>query len=156
MCVCVCVSVCVCVCCVCMCVCLCVCVCACMCVCVHVCVRERDRERDWISLLLPNNNKNISSSHDNCRYSLTSRLGIGAESSLGCSYCSLFLRCTSAQVMFNWYHMHPAWTSTWLGEPLRFVRLWPDLYVELYSIHIIMCIIVACLHCMVVNKVIIH
>ena len=41
---------------------------------------------------------------------------------------------------------------TWLGEPPRLLRLWPDLY----SIHIIRCIIVACLHCMVVNKVIIH
>ena len=38
------------------------------------------------------------------------------------------------------------------GGQLRLVRLWPDLY----SIHIIRCIIVACLHCMVVNKVIIH
>ena len=26
--------------------------------------------------------------------------------------------------------------DTWLGEPLRLVRLWPDLNVELYSIHI--------------------
>ena len=50
--------------------------------------------------------------------------------------------CVSYNESFHWLNhltlfalLFFVYRVTWLGEPLGLVRLWPDLYVELYSIH---------------------